>query len=311
MFNSTHTFVGLAVARTGLDKWVPRAAVTAVIAANLPDVDIVFDLAGVPSFIEHHRGFSHAIVGIPLLSLALAGCMYVFTRNFWRTFVVALLVMATHPALDYSNAYGLRPFLPFNGSWHYGDTLFIIDPVIDFILLLGIVFGGFFKRARAAMAYGSMLIVLVYIGIRINARNTAQEDLNGYTSKITDYQTSAVLPRFVDLRMWDGIVRTEDSFVKVKIDTETGIVREVARMPTIRNTQVINKAAATRTAKAVLGFARFPITRVQGTQSGYRVTFLDFRFYDEVDHISFAAEVQMDHSMNVIKETLAFNQTIE
>src|SRR5207247_4842903 len=120
MFNSTHTFVGLAVARTGLDKWVPRAAVTAVIAANLPDVDIVFDLAGVPSFIEHHRGFSHSIVGIPLLSLALAGCMYVFTRNFWRTFVVALLVMATHPALDYSNAYGLRPFLPFTGSWHYG-----------------------------------------------------------------------------------------------------------------------------------------------------------------------------------------------
>src|SRR3954471_5440156 len=52
MFNSTHTFVGLAVARTGLDKWVPRAAVTAVIAANLPDVDIVFDLAGVPSYIE-------------------------------------------------------------------------------------------------------------------------------------------------------------------------------------------------------------------------------------------------------------------
>ena len=148
MFNSTHTFVGLAIARTGVDKWVPRAAVTAVIAANLPDVDIVFDIAGVPSYIEHHRAFTHSIVGIPVLSLALAGGMYIFTRNFWRTFAVALLAMATHPALDYSNPYGLRPFLPFSGTWYYGDTLFILDPVIDLILLLGIIVGSLSSRQR-------------------------------------------------------------------------------------------------------------------------------------------------------------------
>jgi inner membrane protein len=310
MFNSTHTFVGLAVARTGLDKWVPRAAITAVIAANLPDLDIVYDLAGVPSYIEHHRGITHSFVGIPLLSVALAGAMYIFTRNFWRTFVVALIVMGTHPALDYSNPYGLRPFLPFDGTWYYGDTLFIIDPVIDLILLLGIVIGAFFKRAKPAMAYVSMIIALVYVGIRINARHAAEQDLAGYTSKIADYQSSAVLPRFVDVRMWDGIIRRADFLVKVKIDTEAGTVTEVARMAKTENTQLIEKAATSRTARAVLGFARFPLTRVQSTQTGYRVTFLDFRFYDEVSHRSFAAVVQMDHSMNVINETLAFTERI-
>ena len=40
MFNSTHTFVGLAIARTGAEKWVPHATITAVIASNLPDIDI-------------------------------------------------------------------------------------------------------------------------------------------------------------------------------------------------------------------------------------------------------------------------------
>ena len=154
MFNTTHTFVGLAIARTGLDKWVPRAAVTALIAANLPDIDIVADLKGMPSYLEHHRGITHSIVGIPLLSLALAGAMYIFTRHFWRTFVVALLAMATHPALDYSNAYGLRPFLPFDGTWFYGDTIFIIDPVMDLVLLLGIIGGEVFKKARSAVLLG-------------------------------------------------------------------------------------------------------------------------------------------------------------
>jgi inner membrane protein len=311
MFNSTHTFVGFTIARTGLDKWVPKAAVTAVIAANLPDIDIVFDLGGVPSYIEHHRGISHSIVGIPLLSLALAAAMYIFTKNFWRTFVLALVVMATHPALDYSNPYGLRPFLPFDGSWYYGDALFILDPLIDFILLLGIVIGAFFKPAKPALAYVSMLVALVYIGARINARDTARHELEGYTSKITDYRVSAVLPRFMNMRMWDGIIGTEDSIVKARIDTETGTVTEVARLAKIENSQIIDAAAATRTARAVLGFARFPVTRVHKTENGYRVTFLDFRFYDEVSRRSFAADVELDHAMNVTNETLAFNESIE
>ena len=79
----------------------------------------------------------------------------------------------------------------------------------------------------------------------------------------------------------------------------------------MKNTQIVDRAAATPTARAVLGFARFPITRLQATQSGYRVTFLDFRFYDEVSHRSFAADVEMDHSMIITKETVAFNETIE
>jgi inner membrane protein len=237
--------------------------------------------------------------------------MYIFTQNFWRTFVLALLVMATHPALDYSNPYGLRPFLPFDGTWYYGDALFILDPLIDFILLLGIVVGACFKRAKRAMAYVSMLVALVYIGARINARNTARHELEGYASKTTDYRALAVLPRFMNMRMWDGIIGTEDSVVKTRIDTETGTITEVARLAKIENTKIIDAAAATRTAKAILGFARFPVTRVHGTENGYRVTFLDFRFYDEVNHMSFAADVELDHSMNVISESLSFNEPIE
>lgn len=42
--------------------------------------------------------------------------------------------LVTHPTLDWMNTYGMRWGLPLDGSWSYGDALFIIDPWIWLIL---------------------------------------------------------------------------------------------------------------------------------------------------------------------------------
>ncbi len=118
MFNSTHTLVGLAAARTGLNRWVSGAAITAVIAANLPDIDIVTGFLGTTTYLQYHRGITHTFVGVPLLSAILAVLMYPLSGNFFKTYVVALIAIATHPALDFANTYGLRPFLPWHGTWY-------------------------------------------------------------------------------------------------------------------------------------------------------------------------------------------------
>ena len=135
MFNTTHTLAGLALARVGLDRHAPYALWTAAIAANLPDVDIVYAFDSTAAYLQHHRGITHALVSLPFLSLALAIVMYYFSRFRGKSrvplinhFVVALAAMATHPFLDLANNYGIRLFLPFNQAWSYGDTLFIIDP---------------------------------------------------------------------------------------------------------------------------------------------------------------------------------------
>ena len=106
MFNSTHTFVGLAIARTGGDEWVPHAGLTAVIASNLPDIDIITAAMGTATYIDYHRGLTHSLLGLPFFSLLIAAAMYYFSGKFWRTFTIALIAMATHPALDYLNTYG-------------------------------------------------------------------------------------------------------------------------------------------------------------------------------------------------------------
>ena len=73
MDNVTHTLVGAALAETGLKRWTPFATPTLLIAANFPDIDIIVGLFGSLTYLEHHRGITHAIVGIPILSLLLAG----------------------------------------------------------------------------------------------------------------------------------------------------------------------------------------------------------------------------------------------
>jgi inner membrane protein len=46
--------------------------------------------------------------------------------------------------MDWTNNYGLRPFLPWSGRWFYGDLVFIVDPYI--LLLAG---GAAFLGTRA------------------------------------------------------------------------------------------------------------------------------------------------------------------
>jgi len=138
MDNLTHTLVGAALAETGLKRVTPLATPTLLIAANLPDIDVVARGFGQLAFLHHHRGITHALVGLPVLAALLALIMWGGSRwlarqtgspgaRFGPLFGLSLLSIATHPLLDFTNAYGWRPFLPWSDRWFYGDIAFVID----------------------------------------------------------------------------------------------------------------------------------------------------------------------------------------
>src|SRR5262245_49578803 len=173
MFNTTHTLAGLALARTGFDRRTPYALWTAAIAANLPDIDILYAFDGTAAYLQHHRGISHALISIPVLSLALAVVMYYFARLRGKSrvpivnyFVVAFAAMATHPLLDLANNYGIRLFLPFSQAWSYGDTLFIIDPYLDAILLAAVIATYLWQSRKLMVGIAGISLALGYIAIR-------------------------------------------------------------------------------------------------------------------------------------------------
>ena len=45
-----------------------------------------------------------------------------------RGLAVAVLGAGSHLFLDWWNAYGVRPFYPWDKTWYYGDLVFIVDP---------------------------------------------------------------------------------------------------------------------------------------------------------------------------------------
>lgn len=150
-----HTLVGASLARTrlarpGLDLQepaaVPLAGVTLILAANLPDVDFLWYFLDADQALAHRRGWTHGLLAQAVLPLVLWGVMLAWDRVRRRRnpavppapaghlLGLAYLGVLTHPFLDWLNTYGMRWWMPFDGTWSYGDTLFIVDPWIWLVL---------------------------------------------------------------------------------------------------------------------------------------------------------------------------------
>lgn len=164
MDNLTHTLVGLAAAKAGLERLSPGATAVCLVAANSPDSDIVALAGGRWFYLEHHRGITHSVVGTLALALFVPLLCYACERAWARLrgrpprarlkglLVASLVVSATHPLLDLTNNYGLRPWLPWSGRWYYGDLVFIIDPWL-WLALGGAAFLSTSRTRRRAAAW--------------------------------------------------------------------------------------------------------------------------------------------------------------
>lgn len=181
MDNLTHSLVGLAAAKAGLEKLSPGTTLLCVLAANAPDSDIVTLLGGRWTYLQHHRGITHSIVGTLALALSLPLIFYTLDRLIARIqlrppgvrlrglLAASVIVSATHPFMDWTNSYGVRLLLPWASQWFYGDLVFIIDPFL-WLVLGG---SGFLltSRLRSQKAFWIVLgLVLTYFVISGSAQ---------------------------------------------------------------------------------------------------------------------------------------------
>ena len=147
MDNLTHSLVGLAAAKAGLERLSPGVTTLCVLAANAPDSDIVVLFTrGRWAFLEQHRGISHSIIGTLTLAVLVPLLFYAGDLLFARLrrrppqtklkglLLASLIVTITHPLLDWTNNYGIRFLLPWKATWFYGDLVFVVDPFIWLIL---------------------------------------------------------------------------------------------------------------------------------------------------------------------------------
>jgi inner membrane protein len=154
--NLTHGLVGITAAQIAL-QWRGQDAASAkdqnktrlrfwiasIFANNAPDLDFIYSrITKAPlGPLLHHRGHTHTIaaaVFIPLLALAVTWLWLkakkktdTWTRSDWM-WIAGLWIAGTilHFSMDFMNSYGVHPFWPFDSHWYYGDTLFIVEPLL-------------------------------------------------------------------------------------------------------------------------------------------------------------------------------------
>lgn len=149
MDNITHTLAGLAVAeaalalrgrKTPVPEGLARGAwLGSALANNLPDVDFAYaGITGSPlGYLLHHRGHTHTLALAPVVAIVPFLLGRLLQKRGGDTpsrssdvflYLLCLLGSVLHIVLDFGNSYGVHPFWPLSSAWHYGDTIFIVEP---------------------------------------------------------------------------------------------------------------------------------------------------------------------------------------
>jgi inner membrane protein len=289
MDNVCHTLLGAACARAGFVGKTRFAAVTSMIAANLPDLDVLVFAVDVPS-VAFRRGWTHGVLAQAALPALLAWAVLVIGRSTRRdaaanappTALKPLLVLSylgvlSHVFLDYLNNYGVRLLMPFSDRWFYGDALFIIDP------WLWVVFGA----AALAGRHGSvrsarfgLLVAAVYILCMIGSARAARSMvLDAWQRDFGTPQELMVGPVPVTPFRKALIIDAGDHY-------RTGAFTWSPRLIAFSDTRTAKNdtdpaaqaARADPRVSGILTWSRFPFWTIEPESDGRRVTVRDMRF---------------------------------
>ncbi|HXM38488.1 MAG TPA: metal-dependent hydrolase [Gemmatimonadales bacterium] len=180
MDNLAHALVGAVLGRAVGDSHVPRAALIGAVAANAPDWTEPFiglRLGGDRAdYLVLHRGITHALV-IALVEIA-ALTLLIGLGTCWRTrrrgeggaappwgWLAACISVAllSHLFLDWQGSYGLRPFLPWDGRWYYGDWVAIVDVFFWLVPLIALAWGSerHWIPLAAVLVIGGLISLLI------------------------------------------------------------------------------------------------------------------------------------------------------
>lgn len=289
MDNLCHTLTGAALAEAGLKHRTRFASAALMIAANLPDVDVLAFATGIPP-VALRRGWTHGVLAQALLPVLLTAVFVAVDR--WRPpgrgsapartgalLLLGYIGVLSHVAMDWLNNYGVRLLMPFSGRWFYGDSVFIVDPWLWLMLAAGVVMAR--RAGRPRVAAIAIAIATAYIGAMvISARAARTYVIESWTAQAGGPPSKLMVgPVLINPFRKAVIVDAGDSYRR---GTFTWFPRQLELTPAVvakhdRDPAVI-QAQEDRRFRAMLVWARFPYYELTRDPDGVRVTVADMRF---------------------------------
>ncbi len=328
----THFLTGGCLGRAGFNRKSALATVTMVIAAEAADIDIVWGFKGSIADLQHHRGITHSFVGVPFIAAGALALVYLIYRTWSRyrpplklpvrwgyLYFLAVLAALSHLLLDYSTAYGIRLFEPFNYRWYTWDLVFIIDPVIWLLLIAGLCVPALFglinqeigaRRTGPRGRTGAIIALAGYallLGGRDIQHRRALDTMDSFLYHGEAPRRVAAYPYMINPFRWHGVVETADFFETVPVDSLTPDVKSESQGRMFykpEETDASRAAKASYLGRVYLDWAVFPYVRTQPFTGGYFAQFQDLRYTypDWPGRIPLAAYVVLGPDLRVLEE---------
>jgi inner membrane protein len=335
----THFLTGACIGRAGLNRKTAYATLAAVLAAEAADLDVLWGFAGPVEELKHHRGITHTFIATPVIAAAAVGLTWLWHRwrqhrravhaktaplpepgapsrpqpqpVLWRwVYFAALLSALSHILLDWTNNYGIRPFLPFNPRWYAGNFVFIADPWLWALLVAALIIPGILglaereissKRTRfrgRGWAIFALFGMFLIWSLRYAEHSAAESLVRNNPITIDPVDRIAAEPYPWDPFHWHVIVETRNYYQFAEVDSRTGSIDsdpQTDQMYKPADTSAVEAAKQTLLGKVYLDWGRWAVVqdigqvqvigidppRLPRGQTWTTVEFTDLRFgYD-------------------------------
>jgi inner membrane protein len=330
----THFLTGACMGRAGLNRTSRWATATLVLAAEAPDLDIFYSFINRVRGFEFHRNYTHTFIGIPVVAGVVVAFMYGLYR--WRRrkhpdmeaprwgvlYGLALLAGCSHILLDFTNNYGVVPFMPFSYRWISWDIVFIYEPLLWLFLIGGLVLPGLFGLITQEVGYRkpkyrgqkgaitALVLMVALWGVRAYEHDRALDAMNGMTFRGEEPISLSAYPYPLNFFHWYGVAETPSLYEVMSINSNSG------RVDAGRNARVVYKPEQTAITDAAersllgriyLWWAKYPVTETEEEMGpgdrveGYVVHFYDMRFMRLTrDRSPLGAWVELDKDLRVV-----------
>ncbi len=289
----THLLTGACISRAGINRKTAWATFALVIAAEAPDLDMVWAARGPVAALQHHRGVTHSLIAAPFMALAVVAFTALVAaawgRLRWKKsrpmvrihwgwlWLGALVADLSHLLMDYTTSYGVRLFYPFSTRWYAWSIVSIFDLWIFIALVLALVIPAILKltdqeigdrrrrfRGRG-WAWAALIFIVLFWSLR-NAEHLHAEALlrNGsYTT--ASIERVAAEPSMTNPFHWTGLIETAKAYRVARINTLRNQVRlspVVTYKPAV--TPAVAAAKKSYLGRVYLDWAKWPVVEDMG-----------------------------------------------
>jgi inner membrane protein len=321
----THFLTGAAMGRAGFNRKTAYATLAMTLAAEAADLDVFSGFGGPVAELQHHRGVMHSLIFTPVwagltCAVVWAGVRMVEARRKKRgavtntelmggagsgptagkrvlptlrwgwLFACAWLAALSHLLLDWTNAYGLRPFLPFSAKWYEGDLVFIVEPIFWGVLILAVIGPWVTKLvdreigAKKVLYRGTwwarvaLAVMVVTWGVRWVEHERAMAMVALATPPGVTVTKVGLGPYPITPFHWHAVMDEPDRFETRTVNSATGNVLPTAGMSTYYkqpNTAAMRAAMGSYLGRVYMDWAEFAwVTEEQPVADATRVEYV-------------------------------------